>query len=116
MTRAMRQLYLTHAEVRRLYGKEEYTRPSRFISEIPAEHLEEIRVRGTVSTPIFRQESAAVAESSGFRLGQRVLHPKFGEGVVLNSEGSGAQARVQINFHEVGTKWLVLAYANLQTI
>jgi DNA helicase-2/ATP-dependent DNA helicase PcrA len=116
MTRAMRQLYLTHAEVRRLYGKEEYTRPSRFISEIPAEHLEEIRVRGTVSTPIFRQERSAVAESSGFRLGQRVLHPKFGEGVVLSSEGSGAQARVQINFHEVGTKWLVLAYANLQTL
>ncbi len=116
MTRAMRQLYLTHAEVRRLYGKEEYTRPSRFLSEIPAELLEEIRVRGTVSQPVFRRESAAVAESGGLRLGQPVRHPKFGEGVVLSCEGSGAQARVQVNFHQVGTKWLVLAYANLQPI
>jgi len=117
MTRAMRQLYLTHAEVRRLYGKEEYTRPSRFLSEIPAEHLEEIRVRGTVSQPIFRRDTAAVAEGGGgLRLGQHVRHPKFGEGVVLSCEGSGAQARVQINFAGVGTKWLVVAYANLQTI
>ncbi|HEY0721339.1 MAG TPA: DNA helicase II, partial [Gammaproteobacteria bacterium] len=116
MTRAMRQLYMTHAEVRRLYGKEEYTRPSRFLREIPAEHLEEIRVRGTVSQPVFRRDSAVAEPSSGLRLGQRVVHPKFGEGVVLSCEGSGAQARVQVNFAQVGTKWLVLAYANLQTI
>jgi DNA helicase-2/ATP-dependent DNA helicase PcrA len=50
----------------------------------------------------------------GFHLGQRVTHPRFGEGVILHSEGQGAAARVQVNFAEVGPKWLVLAYARLE--
>ena len=114
MTRAMRRLFLTYAEVRRLYGEERYTRPSRFIREVPAEYIEEVRLRGSVKQPAFH--GAAEPAAGGMRLGQRVLHTKFGEGVVLSCEGQGAQARVQVNFDHVGSKWLVLAYANLQVI
>ena len=117
MTRAMKQLYLIHAEVRRLYGQETYPRPSRFVSEIPAELLNEVRVRGTVSRPVaagaYPQASSSIA---GIRLGQRVQHGKFGEGVVLKFEGAGDSARVQVNFSNAGTKWLVVSFANLQAV
>ena len=120
MTRAMKQLYITHAEVRRLYGDEKYTRPSRFIGEIPAEYLEEVRMRGGVSQPVFRREPSFdefdQSAGSGLHLGQQVMHAKFGLGTVLSCEGNGAQARVQVNFDEVGSKWLVLAYAKLETV
>ncbi len=114
MTRAMRQLYLTHAESRRLYGKESYPAPSRFLREIPREVLEEIRARPQVARPYGAAAGLAggLAEL-GFDLGQRVAHPKFGTGIVLSAEGQGAAARVQVNFEGVGAKWLVLAYANL---
>ena len=52
----------------------------------------------------------------GLRMGQRVRHAKFGEGVVLQSEGSGERARIQINFADVGAKWLMVGYANLQAL
>ena len=55
-------------------------------------------------------------ENTGFKLGQLVKHAKFGEGVVLNYEGSGAQSRIQVNFADVGSKWLVVEYANLQAV
>jgi DNA helicase-2/ATP-dependent DNA helicase PcrA len=58
--------------------------------------------------------AASAPSVGGFSLGQRVLHPKFGEGVVLNAEGRGPQARIQVNFPGVGAKWLVLAYARLE--
>jgi len=116
MTRAMQRLFLTYAEVRRLYGEEKYTRPSRFVREVPAEFIEEIRLRGGVSQPAFHGGGAVTAAPDGLRLGQRVMHPKFGEGVLLAYEGQGAQARVQVNFDHVGSKWLVLAYANLTAI
>ena len=122
MTRAMRKLYMSHAESRRLYGKEMFHRPSRFIKELPTGCLEEIRLRSQVSwaQPVergnrfsaeFAQESF---DSTGFRLGQRVVHAKFGEGTVLNYEGVGPQSRIQVNFDDVGSKWLVVAYARLQ--
>jgi DNA helicase-2/ATP-dependent DNA helicase PcrA len=119
MTRAMHRLYLTHAESRRLYGKESYPFPSRFLREVPPELLEEVRGRG-ISRPAGTTKVApafsgmAKVEVGGFHLGQRVVHPKFGEGVVLSSEGHGPQARIQINFQGVGAKWLVLAYARLE--
>ena len=113
MTRAMRQLYLCHAETRRLHGKENYSRPSRFLREIPAELLEEVRARPRVSRPV-HQDGPPLEEAAGFRLGQRVVHARFGEGVVLNAEGQGGSARVQVNFEDAGSKWLVVAYANLQ--
>jgi DNA helicase II / ATP-dependent DNA helicase PcrA len=115
MTRAMRQLYLTYAEQRRLYGVDTYGQPSRFISELPADLVEEIRPRLQVSRPVFVKRSSSLEESpsAGMRMGSRVRHSKFGDGVVLNFEGNGPHARVQVNFEAQGTKWLMLSYANL---
>ncbi len=126
MTRAKRQLYLTHAEGRRLHGREDYSMPSRFLREVPAELVEEVR-GGGVARPYGggagMGRGAGLAGGSGlgaadagggFQLGQRVRHPKFGAGVVLNAEGRGAGARIQINFESAGAKWLVLDYARLE--
>jgi DNA helicase-2/ATP-dependent DNA helicase PcrA len=120
MTRARRRLFLTQAEARRLHGTDYYPTPSRFIREIPSELVEEVRMRASVSRPVFRREGTAGfdgdAGEGGFQLGQRVEHPKFGEGVVLMYEGHGSHARVQVNFANAGAKWLVVAYANLQVV
>jgi DNA helicase-2/ATP-dependent DNA helicase PcrA len=114
-TRAMRQLYITYAEQRRLYGVDQYGQPSRFISELPPDLIEEIRPRLQISRPAFVKRSASLEESPGhaMRMGSRVRHSKFGDGVVLNFEGNGPQARIQVNFERQGTKWLMLSYANL---
>jgi DNA helicase-2/ATP-dependent DNA helicase PcrA len=118
MTRAMRKLVITYAEVRRLYGREEYHRPSRFIRELPEELIEEVKVK-TQFKPYNNSDAikrSSLPESScGISLGQNVIHAKFGSGVVLAIEGSGAHTRVQVKFSEQGIKWLVLAYANLTT-
>ncbi|WP_432743648.1 DNA helicase II [Methylobacter sp. G7] len=118
ITRAMRQLYLTYAESRRLYGRETYPRPSRFLREIPPEHLQEVRMRATVSRPVtvVKPKAQSLQIAGKYKLGQRVSHAKFGEGVVLQMEGEGAQERVQINFKQVGIKWLILAYAQLDVL
>ena len=118
MTRARQQLYLTHAESRRLYGKENYPLPSRFLREIPSDVTEEVRARPAVARPYAAAGGSLSSsmDASGFSLGQRVSHAKFGEGVVLNAEGQGSAARVQVNFEAVGSKWLMVAYANLQTV
>jgi DNA helicase-2/ATP-dependent DNA helicase PcrA len=113
ITRARKELYLTHAEQRRLHGEQRFSVPSRFLREIPAELIEEVRPAMVVSRPIYRRVESS-PQVGGVRLGQRVRHGKFGEGIVLNSEGSGAHARVQVNFEHEGTKWLVVAYANLE--
>jgi DNA helicase II / ATP-dependent DNA helicase PcrA len=116
-TRAMRQLYVTYAEQRRLYGVDQYGTPSRFISELPAELVEEIRPRLQVSRPAFvKRQSLEEMPASGMRMGSRVRHSKFGDGVVLNFEGNGPQARIQVNFERQGTKWLMLSYANLEVV
>jgi DNA helicase-2/ATP-dependent DNA helicase PcrA len=114
-TRAMRQLYITYAEQRRLYGVDTYGQPSRFISELPPELVEEIRPRLQVSRPVFVRRSSSLDEppAANMRMGSRVRHSKFGDGVVLNFEGNGPHARVQVNFERQGTKWLMLSYANL---
>lgn len=121
MTRAMHKLYISHAESRRLYGREMFHRPSRFIKELPADCLEEIRLKAKITRALpngrFSQDRVQETfDQTGFRLGQRVLHPKFGEGVVLNFEGAGAQSRVQVNFDDGGAKWLVTAYARLEAL
>ena len=121
MTRAMQKLYLCHAESRRLYGQEQYNKPSRFLREIPAEYVEEIRLTTTVSRPTqFNRFGSAAShsafENTGFKLGQRVHHEKFGEGTVLNYEGTGNQSRIQINFDALGSKWLVTSYARLTAL
>jgi ATP-dependent DNA helicase UvrD/PcrA len=116
-TRAMQHLYITYAEQRRLYGVDQYGTPSRFINELPPELLEEIRPRLQVSRPLFTKRSKLEeSPATGMRMGSRVRHSKFGDGVVLNFEGNGPQARIQVNFEQQGTKWLMLSYANLEVV
>jgi DNA helicase II / ATP-dependent DNA helicase PcrA len=117
-TRAMRRLYLTYAEQRRMYGVDTYGQPSRFLSELPTDLIEEVRPRIQVSRPTFvaRKSNAAEAPAPGMRMGCRVRHSKFGDGVVLNFEGNGPHARVQVNFESQGMKWLMLSYANLEVV
>jgi DNA helicase-2/ATP-dependent DNA helicase PcrA len=118
ITRAMQTLYLTHAETRRLHGTDTYNRPSRFLMEIPTELVHEVRMGGAVQRPYGRPAEAGHGGGAegGLRMGQRVHHAKFGEGVVLQAEGSGERARVQVNFARAGAKWLMLGYANLQAL
>jgi DNA helicase-2/ATP-dependent DNA helicase PcrA len=118
MTRAMRQLYLTCAEQRRLHGVDSYGQASRFIREIPEELLEEVRPRVQVSRPLSvgRFRAAEEPAAAGVRLGARVRHGKFGDGVILNVEGNGPHARVQVSFERQGTKWLMVQYANLEPL
>jgi len=118
ITRAMKVLYLTHAETRRLHGSDTYNRPSRFLLEIPSELVSEVRMKGAVERPYGAMDSPAGLfddDSGALRMGQRVQHAKFGEGVVMQCEGNGERARVQVNFAE-GAKWLMLGYANLTTL
>ncbi|USD41055.1 DNA helicase II [Vibrio sp. SCSIO 43135] len=121
MTRAMEKLYITYAEMRRLYGQDKYHKPSRFIRELPEGCLDEVRMKAQVSRPASsgRFSQTAVKESfneTGFALGSRVMHPKFGEGTIINFEGSGPQGRVQVAFNGEGIKWLVTAYARLEKL
>jgi DNA helicase-2/ATP-dependent DNA helicase PcrA len=115
-TRAMSELYFTYAEQRRLHGMDNFGTPSRFLNEIPATLIEEVRPQVRVARPLQSARFATEPVPGGLRLGQRVRHAKFGEGVILNVEGQGAHARVQVNFEQPGTKWLVLAYANLEVM
>ena len=117
ITRAKKTLTLTYTEYRRLHGSDYYPQPSRFISEIPAELLSEIRLGGSVTESLFRKKNTkSIHEDGKLTLGQRVLHTKFGEGVILNLEGNGSSMRIQVNFEKAGSKWLVASYANLQLI
>ncbi|MDL5167117.1 DNA helicase II [Proteus faecis] len=116
VTRAMKKLTLTYAENRRLYGKEVSHRPSRFIGELPKECVEEVRLRATVSRPVNhnRLGTPIISNDTGYSLGQRVKHPKFGDGTIINIEGSGEHCRLQIAFNGEGIKWLVAAFARLE--
>ncbi|EJL6829829.1 DNA helicase II [Vibrio cholerae] len=121
MTRAMQKLYITYAEMRRLYGQDKYHKPSRFIRELPEGCLDEVRMKAQVSRPTStgRFSQTVVKESfneTGFNLGSRVRHPKFGEGTIINFEGRGPQSRVQVAFNGEGIKWLVTAYARLEKV
>jgi DNA helicase II / ATP-dependent DNA helicase PcrA len=122
VTRAMRQLYLTYAESRRINGSETFNRRSRFISEMPEDVIKEVRpqkqsIRSPSGSPVTSLPSRVANEVVGtdLKLGQRVMHKKFGEGIILNYEGEGSSARVQVNFSE-GSKWLVMGYANLEAL
>ncbi len=117
MTRAMRKLIMSYAEVRRQYGREEYHRPSRFLRELPEELVDEVRVKARFQAANVRtQVASSLVQETGIPMGQNVVHAKFGQGVVLATEGSGAHTRVQVKFKEQGVKWLVLAYANLTVV
>ncbi len=130
ITRAKKKLYISYAESRRMHGNEQYHRPSRFLNEIPKELLEEVRIKTHISRAVpsygsdtfsktaqTRPVYSSVPQSqeiNGLKLGQRVRHPTFGEGVILSYEGQGNHARIQVKFSQVGAKWLVAAYAKLE--
>jgi len=120
ITRARQQLVLTCAERRRLYGKDHYPLPSMFIGEIPKEYIQDIRPKVNTSavnnSSVMFNQYKSEAASGEFNIGQRVHHQKFGEGTVINYEGQGSHARVEVNFSHAGSKWLVLSYANLQAL
>ena len=127
ITRARRRLYLTFAQRRMLHGQASYSMVSSFLRELPENLLHWITPR-VVQRNAFsqyvspqREMPAAAplqrsATTSGWRSGQAVTHPKFGEGMIVNLEGSGADARVQVNFRNTGVKWLALEYAKLTAI
>ncbi|MDC8013416.1 ATP-dependent DNA helicase [Tahibacter soli] len=116
ITRARELLTLSYAESRRLHGSESYQRPSRFLSEIPPNLVTEVRPRVQVSRPAYTSRYATpIEEDRALKLGQRVVHATFGSGVVTDYEGAGEHTRVQVNFENAGSKWLVLAYAKLET-
>lgn len=124
ITRAMQKLFISYAETRRLYGNETFNAVSRFVKEIPPACIEEVRLKTAVTRPVSFQRTASKSaareslsdsgEGSGFKLGQRVNHAIFGEGVVLQFEGTGPNAVVQVKFEKIGTKRLVMQYAKLQ--
>ncbi len=136
ITRAMEKLFLTHAEARRLYGSDNYNSISRFVREIPDALIDEVRIKSEVTRPgsgsfgktkfgrsaedfLAQKKKPTLSDSgegTGIGLGQRVQHSIFGEGTVLHFEGSGPHARVQVNFDNEGSKWLVMAYAKLEAL
>lgn len=122
ITRAKQKLTLSYAECRRLYGKEERHLPSRFIAELPTEHLREVRLRGNIQRPTASatnfslKASACSTNGCEWKMGQKVRHAKFGQGTVINVEGSGEHTRLQIAFVQQGIKWLVAKVANLEKL
>lgn len=126
ITRAMRHLYLCYAEKRRLFGRDEERMASRFLREIPEHLLKETRRKVTLngyamslfpkSTPKTMAMVSSAREEGEFCLGQRVIHPKFGEGTIVDQEGSGERARVHVKFDVYGSKWLALSYAKLEAV
>jgi DNA helicase-2/ATP-dependent DNA helicase PcrA len=138
ITRAMQRLYLSYAESRRIYGRTEYRAPSRFIAELPPALVDEVRPRLSVSRPLYEPAAArhaghrrhadtpaqaappprhpAAGDEVPIRLGARVRHAKFGEGVVIRYEGNGPNQQVQVNFERAGQKWLMYAFAKLEAV
>jgi DNA helicase-2/ATP-dependent DNA helicase PcrA len=133
VTRARRRLYLSFSQSRMLHGQTRYNIPSRFLQEIPENLLKWLKPQQKgldrnvqSNSPSDRSSERtfnglqspkpAVMQDSAFsrwRIGQNVIHPKFGTGVILNCEGRGADARVEVRFNRAGTKWLLLEYAKL---
>ena len=123
VTRARQRLYLSYAEQRTWYGQQQYPSPSRFVGEMPAELLHEVRPRAkrlpslAPARPTPATSAMPTAPGAGLRPRQRVRHPQFGDGVVLEVEGAGYHARARIDFPQSGgTKWLVVAYARLEIL
>jgi len=117
ITRARKELTLTYAESRRLYGNETFNTLSRFVREIPDKLVNEVRLRSTIARPVdFGLQQQMAIEDAGLSIGQRVLHPMFGEGSILNAEGGGAQTRVLVAFDDGQERMLMLQYANLQPV
>lgn len=122
ITRAKKRLTISYAESRRLYGKEERHLPSRFIAELPEDHIREVRLRGNINRPAsfvnskFQQKTDFIDDSNLWKMGQKVQHEKFGQGTIINVEGSGEQTRLQIAFVANGIKWLIAKVAKLERV
>ncbi len=120
ITRARQKLVLSHAESRRIHGMDMYGAPSKFLREIPGALLHDVRPKlkaASLYTPSPRRDYGhAALDTPPLKLGSNVRHASFGAGTVMDVEGSGAHARVQVNFDDAGPKWLVLAYAKLQLV
>ncbi len=118
ITRARRRLYLSHAQSRMLHGQTRYGLPSRFLDELPEQVLMHLNRRSAPASPSGYSAPAAPrspqgGNDTGYRVGQSVAHAKFGTGIIIDFEGRGSDARVQVKFRDAGTKWLALAYAKL---
>ncbi len=118
LTRSRRRLYLSFSQNRMLHGQTRYSIASRFLQEIPENLIKRVNTVLSVRSSGFGVEDKSEAvlnahSSSPWRIGQNVLHAKFGAGVIVNAEGRGSDARVQVNFHKAGVKWLALEYAKL---
>lgn len=116
ITRAMKLLYITHANARYLHGSYNYLMPSRFINEIPSELMDSVKSdnyqhKKNKKISSFKSQKN---NNSGLKVGQRVKHQKFGNGVVLSYEGEDDNLKLYINFEDYGSKWLVLTYAHLE--
>lgn len=121
ITRARRQLTLSHAERRRVRGIDTPAVPSRFLRELPAQTLTEVRPRAQLTRPPGysqppRPRQEDFSDQPAISLGSRVSHPDLGEGVVVAGEGQGEHARLQINFEDHGRKWLMLSYCKLTVL
>jgi DNA helicase-2/ATP-dependent DNA helicase PcrA len=126
ITRAEKSLVFCYAEQRQLHGQTKFNPPSRFLRELPNELIQEVRPKlKTTINPAYRTQTINnlpkapnryAQTETGYAIGQRVRHAKFGDGVITASEGAGAHARVQVNFKNAGSKWLVLGYANLEKL
>lgn len=124
ITRAKRKLTISYAELRRLYGKEEHHIPSRFITELPEENIREIRLRGNINRAANfgavakhpPKTTAFILEDDVWKMGQKVYHAKFGQGTIINVEGSGEATRLQIAFQGNGIKWLIAKMAKLEKL
>ena len=116
ITRARRRLYLSYAASRMLHGQLRYGIASRFLDELPPQLLRRIN-HSSASQPFpMAAASAPSSAGSGWQVGQAVAHPKFGQGIIINCEGRGSDARVQVSFSQAGVKWLALEYARLEPI
>jgi DNA helicase-2/ATP-dependent DNA helicase PcrA len=121
VTRARRRLYVSYAQTRMLHGQTRFGLPSRFIEEIPVALTKWLTPKAAkrgfaVQAPASGFAAPARRSSGGLQIGQNVLHAKFGQGVIVNAEGSGQDARVQVNFGHAGMKWLALAVAKLEAV
>lgn len=117
VTRARRRLYISHAQSRMLHGQVRYNIPSRFLDEIPESLLKRINARAENRVPAATFAPARSQSSSyPWRVGQAVMHQKFGQGVVVSYEGNTNDLRVQVNFGHAGMKWLAMEYAKLTPI
>jgi DNA helicase-2/ATP-dependent DNA helicase PcrA len=124
ITRARRKLYVTHAQTRMLHGQTRYNIVSRFVDEIPRDLVQWLSPRAqrraldvdTAEWGAIHSAPQATPPAPSWRIGQSVRHAKFGVGVIIDAEGRGGDARVQVNFRDAGVKWLALEYAKLERV